>query len=293
MAHFVLSSNNAMPRYVTLTLSLLIVTIGAWAQPRPTTSATGEMAERRDQTLPEKGMRAAPSPRAAQPNLPITASVSQSVPSASKEVSLPNTPPKDVAKPAGAKSSGLITKVKEKIVGRKAAAATPVETSEQNESAATAEESEAPTPSSSGVAMVPAASEPTGPRVRSGEFSPLEQTVAKYKPTQLSATPVAPSEVCHNIRAFYGRIRDNYAAGDHEAVTREAEAIRSQVCGLRSLSTLPLEKRLKVSSICRMIDDALQLVEEGQQTGDESKVELGLEKLHQANELLEPLDEQE
>ncbi|MCX7624645.1 MAG: hypothetical protein N2Z21_00285 [Candidatus Sumerlaeaceae bacterium] len=126
------------------------------------------------------------------------------------------------------------------------------------------------------------------PVVRTGAFSPLEQTVAKYQMTPVSA--VKPTALSAEIQMSSRRLRDRFVAGDHEAVSREASLIRTHVCSLRSMSTLSLEKRLKVSSICRMLEDGLEIIEEGQVTGDEAKVQLGLEKIYRASELLEPLD---
>jgi len=122
--------------------------------------------------------------------------------------------------------------------------------------------------------------------VQDGDYPVLEQTMAKYRGTP--ATVVRPIELCATLQASAVRIQSLYAAGNHEGIRKEAELMRSQICGLRSLRSLTLEQRLKVTSICRMLDDGLELVEEGQQADDESKVQLGLEKLHEASELLEP-----
>lgn len=127
-----------------------------------------------------------------------------------------------------------------------------------------------------------------GPTVRTGDFPVLQQTVAKYRVTPVAATN--PAEVSGNLQEYCGRIRDSVRLGDYEAVQREADAIRVQACSLRTLSSLSLEQRLKVSSICRMVDDGLQMIEEGRLDGDSSKIHLGLEKIHEASELLTSSD---
>lgn len=199
------------------------------------------------------------------------------------------------AGPTSSAQRGLsvLGRVKEKLSGRKSKVGTPPLGESLNEAA----DQEIPEESASAVPValpaVPGAKASATPSlVRSGDYSPLEQTVAKYQPVAESRS-VRPADVCSELRSSTARIRTNFTAGDPVAVEREASAIRAQVCGLRSLNSLTLEKRLKVSSICRMLDDGLDMIEQGQRSGDESLVQLGLEKIHQASELLEPLDEEE
>lgn len=197
------------------------------------------------------------------------------------------------------KPTGVISKVKEKLAGKKSGGATvaPLRSAQSEPGYEEVADSDGvgvavsspPLPEAEQVLVgTGEATAANKPIVRTGEFSPLEQTVAKYQTTPVAA--VKPTALSSEIQLSSRRLRDRFVAGDHDAVSREALVIRTHVCSLRSMSSLSLEKRLKVSSICRMLEDGLQILEEGQQAGDEAKVQLGLEKIYRASELLEPLD---
>jgi hypothetical protein len=69
-------------------------------------------------------------------------------------------------------------------------------------------------------------------------------------------------------------------------IANETDAIRSHASSLKSVGNLTLEQRLKVSSIARMYDEGVSLIDEGQATGEEVKIRLGLEKVDEANRQL-------
>jgi hypothetical protein len=213
-----------------------------------------------------------------------------------------SSPPATEVSPAGGDKTGaaagvsekkpsLLRRLKQKVTPRRSQSA-----HEASDDEAAAEAPPAGTPSPEAPAAPPRSPAPSATVraaanvgnssvVQDGDYPVLEQTVAKYRGTP--ATVVRPTELCATLQASAVRIQSFYAAGNHEGIRKEAEFMRSQICGLRSLRSLGLEQRLKVTSICRMLDDGLQLVDEGQQSDDESKVQLGLEKLHEASELLE------
>ncbi len=133
----------------------------------------------------------------------------------------------------------------------------------------------------------PVTASPGTGMVQEGTYSVLEDKLARYRP--VTAPAPEPTDVCGAVRVATGRLVAHYSQGNYQALAEETEQIRAHVCSLRNLRTLSLEQRLKVSSICRMLDDGLQLIEEGQKAGDPARIQLGLEKLHEASELLQPV----
>ncbi|MGB9692302.1 MAG: hypothetical protein ACPL7D_09040 [Candidatus Sumerlaeaceae bacterium] len=198
-----------------------------------------------------------------------------------------------VAPPAQRASSLILGRVKQRLSIRKSASPEPRLAPVSPPSGPSEGSPQEETPEPNAVAPVPVQGAAPGQSiVRTGDYSPIEQTVAKYHAAS-GPQRVRPSGVSHELRNSTARIRTNFTAGDAAAVQQEADSIRARICTLRSLDSLTLEKRLKVSSICRMLDDGLDMVEQGQRAGDETMVQLGLEKIHQASELLEPLDGEE
>jgi hypothetical protein len=112
--------------------------------------------------------------------------------------------------------------------------------------------------------------------------------VQKYK-TASSPPTANPHDVCGALEVSSDRIRQAVARKDYAVVETETETIREHAGSLRALGTLPLEHRLCVVSICRVLDEGAELIEEGRATDDDSKIQMGLEKLHEAKQLLEKL----
>lgn len=300
-----------------------LTTTRVWAQgpTRPETTQGMRRAEgpRAEATLQGQGPAGARTSPTASVDLPSGSFANPRTPGEKVNVPLPPSrevapqppdqigaaiPPAKSPARSAPKPTGVISKVREKLVGKKSAkaAVAPLQSvqDEQDESDKEYDEvtdsvglavAGSPPPVAEQEQMFVGSGETVPankPLVRTGEFSPLEQTVAKYQMTPAAA--MKPTALSAEIQLSSRRLRDKFAAGDHDAVSHEASVIRTHVCSLRSMSSLSLEKRLKVTSICRMLEDGLQIIEEGQQTGDEAKVQLGLEKIYRASELLEPLD---
>lgn len=126
------------------------------------------------------------------------------------------------------------------------------------------------------------------PEIKAPSYPVLEQAVRKYR-TPATSTIANPHDVCGALAVSSDRIRQAAARKDYALLDTETETIREQAGSLRALGTLPLEHRLCVVSICRMLDEGAELIEEGRATDDDSKIQMGLEKLHEAKQLLEKL----
>jgi hypothetical protein len=114
--------------------------------------------------------------------------------------------------------------------------------------------------------------------------SPLENNLSKLNPGTRSSTKA--SEVCGQLRNSSNRIQDLMEKKEFATIANETDAIRSHASSLKSVGNLTLEQRLKVSSIARMYDEGVSLIDEGQATGEEVKIRLGLEKVDEANRQL-------
>jgi len=230
-------------------------------------------------TFPNRTMDpSSASPTTASPASPALAPDSRVVGEVAEESPDVSTAPSSPVR----KPSGVLSKVKQKLsFGR---TSSPAKRRYSSPPMAEMPQPDEQAPTSPEKSIVPSASQPM---VQSGDYPVLQQTLAKYKVTPASVGK--PSDVCQVLATSSDRIRSAVSARNYSAIEQETVAIRSQTCGLRSLSSLSLEQRLKVSSICRMVDDGIEMIEEGRQTGDESKIHLGLEKIREASELLKPL----
>jgi hypothetical protein len=95
---------------------------------------------------------------------------------------------------------------------------------------------------------------------------------------------MSPTEAKVQFRSSSDRIRSAMKKGDYDAVDGELGKMRGQYETLPGrMRDLPMEKRYLVPSISRMYQDGATLIREGRETGDDAKIDLGLEKIDRAN----------
>lgn len=99
----------------------------------------------------------------------------------------------------------------------------------------------------------------------------------------------SPAEMGLLFRKSSKRIQEEMQAG--ASVEEELGQVRTHATQLKGrLRGLPLESRLKLGAISAMYEDGASLIEEGQSSGEQSKVQMGLDKIENANQLLDELE---
>jgi hypothetical protein len=101
----------------------------------------------------------------------------------------------------------------------------------------------------------------------------------------------SPSEVLTEFKASSTRIQQALANKQTDSVDSEIAAVRERAACLRGrMRNLPLDQKLQLGSISHMYDDGAAMLEEGRKTGQTPKVEMGLQKIEEANRSLEKLE---
>ena len=98
-----------------------------------------------------------------------------------------------------------------------------------------------------------------------------------------------PSQMGETLRDSTGQIREAiHGDGD---VKPAVEDVRSRVTEMKGrLRNEPVHVQLKLSSIERMYKEGAAQIEEGERTGEQSKMQMGLEKIEKANEYLKEIE---
>jgi hypothetical protein len=96
-----------------------------------------------------------------------------------------------------------------------------------------------------------------------------------------------PVQVRKQIKGSTDRIYRAMQNGSLNGIDNDVEAVKQNVNEMKGrLRNQPLEDRLKLSAIERLYNDGTGLLEEGQHSGEKSKMRMGLEKIEKANEQL-------
>lgn len=101
----------------------------------------------------------------------------------------------------------------------------------------------------------------------------------------------SPAQLQKNFKSGNQKLKDAIHKKDEGAVREQLNHIRHESDTLKQrLHGLPLEQRLAVPSLSVIYDEGARLVEEGVQSGDQKKTQMGMNKLEQATRHLGELD---
>jgi hypothetical protein len=100
-----------------------------------------------------------------------------------------------------------------------------------------------------------------------------------------------PREMSVEMRDSTGRLSEAIKNGSPEEVDQHIESIRTNFSEMKGrLRNEPKENQLKLSSIERTYQEGTEQLEEGRRSGEQSKIDIGLEKIEKANEQLEEIE---
>lgn len=115
-------------------------------------------------------------------------------------------------------------------------------------------------------------------------------------PAQISRTDDQPPMSTREYREQFGAVSRGLGTAIEQKDPREVDAnldlIRRHNESMKArLDKLPPQQKLKLHSVSRMYSRGADLVQEGRQSGEDSKLRLGMEKIEDANRQFRQIDE--